>query len=126
MLEKTKSNHNIIACIVNSQKIASHSLILEFIYKPKKRTCIWKYFRKFKFLSDLEKLAADMAKAGIRPAKTRNRFINHLFCSLMLLTLDGIAVSLVTQFTMTDPLSAKTLLRWVKKELLHNNETIAF
>ena len=59
--------------------------------------------------------AADMAKAGIRPAKTRNRFINHLFCSLMLLTLDGIAISLVTQFTMTDPLSAKTLLRWVKK-----------
>ena len=126
MLEKTKSNHKIIACIVNSQKIASHSLILEFIYKPKKRTCIWKYFRKFKFLSDLEKLAADMAKAGIRPAKTRNRFINHLFCSLMLLTLDGIAVSLVTQFTMTDPLSAKTLLRWVKKELLHNNGAIAF
>ena len=108
----------------NSQKIASHSLILEFIYKPK--TCIWKYFRKFKFLSDLEKLAADMAKAGIRPAKTRNRFINHLFCSLMLLTLDGIAVSLVTQFTMTDPLSAKTLLRWVKKELLHSNGAIAF
>ena len=33
----------------------------------------------------------------------------------MLLTLDGIAVSLVTEFTMTDPLSAKTLLRWVKK-----------
>ena len=33
----------------------------------------------------------------------------------MLLTLDGIAISLVTQFTMTDPLSAKTLLRWVKK-----------
>ena len=33
----------------------------------------------------------------------------------MLLTLDGIAIFLVTQFTMTDPLSAKTLLRWVKK-----------
>ena len=67
MSEKTKSNHKIIACIVNSQKIASHSLILEFIYKPKKRTCI----RKFKFLSDLEKLAADMAKAGIRPANEK-------------------------------------------------------
>ena len=71
MSEKTKSNHKIIACIVNSQKIASHSLILEFIYKPKKRTCIWKYFREFKFLSDLEKLAADMAKAGIRPANEK-------------------------------------------------------
>ena len=68
MSEKTKSNHKIIACIVNSQKIASHSLILEFIYKPKKRTCI----RKFKFLSGLEKLAADdMAKAGIRPANEK-------------------------------------------------------
>lgn len=35
----------------------------------------------------------------------------------MLLTLDGIAVSLVGHtVTMTDPLSAKTFLGWVKKK----------
>jgi hypothetical protein len=46
----------------------------------------------------------------------------------MLLTLDGIAVSLVGHtVTMTDPLSAKTFLGWVKKRIAtQHNGAIVF